>query len=184
MNWSSETVIPNRAEVFKVDHNYYNIENNWTRTSWTTRGLGYGTGSIAHEDHDSLAVVINQAPDSLAKTYDFSLPETSPLRDAGIDVGVATDRDGNARPYGSAPDIGPYEWTLIGINDQLPGFSLPGLRIVNPARVRELNQWLQDHPAFGLYDISGRKLESGKVTGGGFYLLRSGKQSLKVILLQ
>jgi hypothetical protein len=183
MNWSSETVIPNRAEVFKVDHNYYNIENNWTRTSWTDRGLGYGTGSIAHENHDSLAVVIKQPPDSLVKTYDFSLLETSPLRDAGIDVGVTTDRDGNARPYGSAPDIGPYEWTLIGIDDCVSSFTLSKLNIINPSRLPDLQQWLGNHPGFKVYEISGRELNAGQITSGGFYILRSDERSLKVIIL-
>jgi uncharacterized repeat protein (TIGR01451 family) len=40
---------------------------------------------------------------------DFHLSRSSPCVDAGIDVGVSDDRDGQARPLGSGPDIGSDE---------------------------------------------------------------------------
>jgi hypothetical protein len=40
---------------------------------------------------------------------DYHLQAGSPAADSGVDVGLAYDREGNARPAGTAPDIGPYE---------------------------------------------------------------------------
>ena len=40
----------------------------------------------------------------------FRLQVTSPARDAGTDVGLASDFLGNSVPFGSAPDIGAYEY--------------------------------------------------------------------------
>ncbi len=48
---------------------------------------------------------------------DFRLLHDSPAIDAGADLGVATDFDGRARPFGEAPDMGAFEW----------GQALPGL---------------------------------------------------------
>ena len=42
---------------------------------------------------------------------DFRLRPGSPAINAGIDLGVEHDIEGNPRPYGDAPDIGPYEFT-------------------------------------------------------------------------
>jgi len=41
---------------------------------------------------------------------DFRLQADSPAIDAGVDVGLLKDFDGNPIPYGSAPDIGAYEY--------------------------------------------------------------------------
>ena len=56
---------------------------------------------------------INQSPafDSVNTTqrfYNFRLKENSPGRNAGVNVGVTSDLDGNPRPVG-LPDIGAYE---------------------------------------------------------------------------
>jgi len=40
----------------------------------------------------------------------FHLRPDSPAVDAGVDVGLSEDFDGNPVPYGSAPDIGAYEY--------------------------------------------------------------------------
>ena len=40
----------------------------------------------------------------------YELRPGSPAIDAGIDLGVERDIEGNARPQGAAPDIGPYEF--------------------------------------------------------------------------
>ena len=45
---------------------------------------------------------------------DCHLAAGSPAKDAGVDIGVSTDRDGNARPAHGAPDIGAYE-VIAGI---------------------------------------------------------------------
>jgi len=49
--------------------------------------------------------------------FDFHLKPDSPCIDAGIDVRLTQDFDGNAVPQGLAPDIGAYEY---------PQFPLPG----------------------------------------------------------
>ncbi len=51
---------------------------------------------------------------------DYHLGSTSAAIDKGVDAGVTTDIDGDARPQGSAPDLGA---------DERPGPSLPGLAI-------------------------------------------------------
>jgi hypothetical protein len=109
----------------------------WTVVSGAARlankggsGVGFGAGSIIDRDNDSLARMINQMPDSLYTTYDFHLPASSPLRNAGINAWVPEDKDGNVRFMGTAVDIGPYEYIeAIGINDQVPA-----VRAVRAAR--------------------------------------------------
>ena len=47
------------------------------------------------------------------KNADFHLQPGSPCKDAGVDVGLTTDFEGNPMPQGSAVDIGVYEYSLI-----------------------------------------------------------------------
>ncbi|MFZ2098013.1 MAG: choice-of-anchor Q domain-containing protein, partial [Anaerolineales bacterium] len=49
----------------------------------------------------------------------YHIPEGSPAIDAGLDVGITTDLDGNLRPQGNGYDIGAYEFT--------PAVSLRGI---------------------------------------------------------
>jgi hypothetical protein len=63
----------------------------------TTSAIGLGAGSLTSDP-----LFVN------ASSYDFHLQPSSPAINAGIDVGVALDRDGNPRV--GAPDIGAYEF--------------------------------------------------------------------------
>jgi PKD repeat protein len=54
-----------------------------------------------------------------ASNGDFHLQPTSPCIDAGTDVGLTEDFEGNPVPYGSAPDIGAYEYN----SDVISGFT-------------------------------------------------------------
>ena len=50
-------------------------------------------------------------PSGYITTRDLHLKVGSPAIDAGINVGVTSDRDGNSRPQGIGYDIGAYEYT-------------------------------------------------------------------------
>ena len=83
-------------------------------------GVGFGTGSIVHTNRAMLSQVFVTPPDALYTNYNFHLIANSPLRDAGVDVGIATDKEGRNRIIGSAPDIGPYEYDLSTASSALP----------------------------------------------------------------
>jgi hypothetical protein len=55
-----------------------------------------------------------------AASMDYHLQSTSPAKDAGVDVGVAMDRDGNVRPQGTGYDIGAYEYGTGGGTNPAP----------------------------------------------------------------
>ena len=75
--------------------------------------------------------------------HDYQLTHTSPARDAGIDVGVETDYEGNPRPYGDRPDIGAYEY--------LPMLRLTAIPFDQSVRL----YWTPyDDPALATYVIS------------------------------
>ena len=44
---------------------------------------------------------------------DFHLLSTSPCINAGTDVGLTEDYEGNAVPQGATPDIGAYEYIIL-----------------------------------------------------------------------
>lgn len=80
-------------------HNLYIGPLMWSQNSrygWTP-----GQGEIIELDHYAVFV----APD----VGDYHLVLNSPAINAGTDVGVGFDIEGNSRLAGSAPDIGPYE---------------------------------------------------------------------------
>ena len=62
----------------------------------------YLSGTVASGGHSLVAdpLLVNAAGG------DYHLTYASPARDAGLNLGVETDFDGDPRPYGWAPDIG------------------------------------------------------------------------------
>ena len=48
-----------------------------------------------------------------AAASDYHIATNSAARDAGVNAGVTTDRDGRPRPLGAAPDIGAYEFARL-----------------------------------------------------------------------
>jgi hypothetical protein len=50
----------------------------------------------------------------------YHLLAGSPAIDHGFNLGVTTDLENRTRPYGSAPDIGAYEWIDFRYSAYLP----------------------------------------------------------------
>lgn len=76
---------------------------------------------------------------SYPDSYDYSLKYTSPLIDAGTDLGITTDLLGN--PVYGTPDIGPYEYQppyTIGV-DKVDITSADGIRIYADGKYRYID---------------------------------------------
>ena len=71
------------------------------------RNLWFGAGAPPAWD---LAAIGADARFMDAAHDDFRLQSNSPAIDAGADVGVHTDFDGDLRPQGAGPDLGAYEF--------------------------------------------------------------------------
>lgn len=70
---------------------------------WNSQNI-IGTGGIITSTNDVYA-----APEFRTAAYDYRLQPFSPAVDAGVDAGLYADFEGDRRPYGLAPDIGPDE---------------------------------------------------------------------------
>jgi hypothetical protein len=92
---------------------------------------------------------------------DFHLVAGSLPIDSGIDCGIREDFDGNARPYGTAPDMGAYEYGVIGIKQKvirksshlntIQVISRKGSAIIRfSLRKKSGNSWI------AIYDLSGK----------------------------
>ena len=94
------------------DHNSFGVPGS-TLAYWT------GTGAITtYSGLDSAygSAMNNVQTDPLfvdASIYNFHLTNTSPAINAGTDVGLTSDYDGNSVPNGLFPDIGAYEFQDI-----------------------------------------------------------------------
>jgi hypothetical protein len=96
----------------------------------------------------------------------FRIKQTSPAFDAGTALPVATDYDGNARPYNGVYDIGAFEFS----NSAVRGFSgrqdfqVKGRFIVqNPITPALLRNCLQNNARLMLYDCTGKRLAADKL---------------------
>ncbi len=72
-------------------------------------GVGFGEGSIVLHDTTELTKIFKALPDEYGENSDFHPVPGSPIIDAGVDVGIRETLDEKVRPFGEAPDIGPYE---------------------------------------------------------------------------
>ena len=109
------------------------FENNCFYSSQTTNVVKYRTGAMTvsqfnAQNGNSGDVIQNNIQDNpLFVNYaagDYHLQSTSPCIDAGTTPDATTDYDGNTIPYGSAPDIGAYEYTgSVNPPNVVAGFS-------------------------------------------------------------
>ena len=102
----------------QYETNYLNNNNFWIGPDGDHFGRYLETGfytleewqSATGQDADSISLdpkVINESP---SNREDFKLREDSPCIDAGMDVGLSRDFEGNPVPQGSSPDIGAFEF--------------------------------------------------------------------------
>jgi hypothetical protein len=92
---------------------FYNAGSNY----WADGGTLTGDHNLIFDAADPIDPadypddLVNLDPQFVgAAARDYHLAAASPAIDAGAELGVRWDRDGRARPRGSAPDIGPYEY--------------------------------------------------------------------------
>jgi hypothetical protein len=155
-------------------------------------GVGFGAGSIVHTSNAMLSQVFITPPDALYTNYNFHLTASSPLRDAGADVGIATDKEGRNRIIGSAPDIGPYEYDLSLATS---GDKLPMTVAANPDSGIFTLRGVQSK-IVSIATVSGTPVGTVQVSDGsaqvdvralamksGLYRIAAGSRTLKVILL-
>ncbi len=82
------------------------------RTIESSRGIGFGEGSIVTRTRAEAAEQFVQSPSNEPYSpYNLHLLSGSSLRNAGTSVGLTFDLDNRPRPAGEAPDIGPYQFT-------------------------------------------------------------------------
>jgi len=116
MTRDSSTVFPfyydGEGEAPVVNHNIFYNSSHSNRVNW---------GGTIYDSTEEAAWIaaghtrgIFTNPQLVNPSIDdFHLQSTSPAIDAGIDVGLTSDFEGNVVPYGSGPDIGAFEF--IGI---------------------------------------------------------------------
>ena len=95
------------ASGFTIDHNIYPADDGW-HWLYGKRGLNL-SGWQSKGGFDKVGSMI--VDPVFCSISDFHLQASSPAIDAGINVGIKSDLDGNSVPCGSAPDIGVYEYT-------------------------------------------------------------------------
>ncbi len=103
----------------------------WGSGAWVNSTDWSGGGSVSIG-----AVNIHDDPAFLSPaTGDYHLNQSSAAIDRGLDAGVTTDLDNQARPHGSAPDLGADEW--------YSRFNQAPLTPTNPSPAHgELNVWV------------------------------------------
>lgn len=124
-------------------------------------------------------------------TGDWTLKNGAWAIDAGIDVGVTTDVNGNARPYGNGPDIGCYEWQGTGIDWPENGnLEIGGLVIPNPVRALAgaiiiKKAIIQDAKGtVRLFTMIGKPITNLTGLGTGFYLLKTEKRMQRILIVE
>jgi len=118
LTWREGTY-PTSTNVVKGEYNY-NLHYNPYRED----AIIYGKGDVQRYTLDTWRAFSGQDGHSIAQdplfantsNRDFHLKSNSPCIDAGGDVGLTQDFEGNPVPQGKAPDIGAYEYVFFPIS--------------------------------------------------------------------
>ncbi len=127
---SQEAVLLNGSATL-LNNIFYNYKSGFTANSAVTVTEDYNlyaandlepqsfNGAVINRGGHSRIAALPRFVDAAAGNY--RLQSNSPAIDLGTDAGIATDADGNTRPYGPAADMGAYEY---------PGPGVPSVSIV------------------------------------------------------
>jgi parallel beta-helix repeat protein len=105
-------VFPNATNKFSSNYNviYHSSGGNFLR--WSGSNYSFENWkSTSKQDSNSLSTDPSMTDPG---NDDFTLQSSSHAINAGTEVSLTKDYRGNAVPYGSAPDMGSYEWRPIG----------------------------------------------------------------------
>lgn len=78
-------------------------------TTLVSHALVHGTWAAAYNGTQGDNCLTGDPLFVDSDAQDYHLQDGSPALNTGVDVGVTSDRDGNARPAGAGPDMGAYE---------------------------------------------------------------------------
>jgi hypothetical protein len=109
--YTTQTAIEDKNSITACDYNCW-YQSGAGGTAYTTvNGTSYTSGQFAaYKSATGFDTHGKWESPLFVSTTNYHLQATSPCRDTGISVGISLDFEGNAVPYGGAPDMGAYEY--------------------------------------------------------------------------
>lgn len=99
----------------QIDYNEYYQISGTPRWFWGPAAEYTTFAAWKGDTHTPDAHSLTSDPVFVTNYTDLHLQKTSPVIDAGVDLGVTSDYAGTTRPLGSAPDIGAYEYIPLTV---------------------------------------------------------------------